>query len=204
VILDAAMRVLEREQSIEGVSLRKVAREIGVAPNAIYTYFPSMDVVWNQARELVLAHLLQEDFTAGDCDFCGLRELIRRVTYTGDPALLELYQRQADLGEMSFRFSETILELTKSSPMPSHSARNLILAWLAGRASLLRQRTLEPEWRERQRAEVEAESGREFPLEAAANAEATDSDQDNDVRAMLRALQVECTCGGAHEDAVAK
>lgn len=44
-LLDAALMLLEGEQSFAGLSLREVTREAGVVPTAFYRHFPDMDAL---------------------------------------------------------------------------------------------------------------------------------------------------------------
>lgn len=191
VILDAAMRVLKREGSIGAVSLRMVAREIGVAPNAIYTYFQSMEAVWHEAKERQFGLVLPTPVDLTDCDRCGLRALLGGIARTHSGELLDLFQHQSRLGRESFEFAETILRLAQSGGVPARYARNIILIWLSGRASLGRQRHLENERREQMRLDL----GGEYPLEAEANAIPADEDFVTELKILLDGLQIFCTCG---------
>lgn len=75
-ILDAALRLSE-ESGLAGLSLRQVAKEVGVVPTAFYRHFASID-------ELGLA-LVEESFTS-------LRAMIRDVR-RGNPPLEEIVDR---------------------------------------------------------------------------------------------------------------
>lgn len=191
VILDAAMRVLKREGSIDAVSLRMVAREIGVAPNAIYTYFQSMEAVWHEAKERLFGQVLPGGIEHPECGRCGLRSLLGGIARTHSGELLDLFQHQSRLGRESFEFAETILQFAQSSVLPARYARNMIVIWLAGRASLGRQRHLDNTRREQMRLEL----GGEYPLEAQANTIPADDDFATELKILLDGLQIYCTCG---------
>jgi AcrR family transcriptional regulator len=75
-ILDAALRLSE-ESGLGALSLRQVAREVGVVPTAFYRHFASLD-------ELGLA-LVDESFES-------LRAMLRDVR-RGDPAPAEIIER---------------------------------------------------------------------------------------------------------------
>lgn len=75
-ILDAALRLSE-QTGLAGLSLRQVAKEVGVVPTAFYRHFASID-------ELGLA-LVEESFTS-------LRAMIRDVR-RGNPPLEEIVDR---------------------------------------------------------------------------------------------------------------
>lgn len=69
-LLDAALKLMDRGDSFEAVSLRSVARAAGVVPGAFYRHFSSMD-------ELALA-LVDESFRT-------LRALLREARAAGLP-----------------------------------------------------------------------------------------------------------------------
>lgn len=69
-ILDAALE-LTQDSTLVALSLRQVAKEVGVVPTAFYRHFASIE-------ELGLA-LVEESFTT-------LREMLRDVRRKGDPA----------------------------------------------------------------------------------------------------------------------
>jgi AcrR family transcriptional regulator len=69
-LLDAALKLMDRGESFEAVSLRSVARAAGVVPGAFYRHFSSMD-------ELGLA-LVDESFRT-------LRALLREARAAGLP-----------------------------------------------------------------------------------------------------------------------
>ena len=70
-LLDAALKLMDRRESFEAVSLRSVTRAAGVVPGAFYRHFSSMD-------ELGLA-LVDESFRT-------LRALLREARAAGLPA----------------------------------------------------------------------------------------------------------------------
>lgn len=191
VILDAAMRVLKREGSISAVSLRMVARELGVAPNAIYTYFQSMNAVWHEAKERQLGLVLPDATPDTACGRCGLRGLLEGIAKTHSGELLDLFQHQSRLGQESFEFAEMLLSYAQTAGVAPRYARNIILIWLSGRASLGRQRHLENERREQMRLEL----GGGYPLEAEANSIAADDDFETEITILLNGLELYCTCG---------
>jgi AcrR family transcriptional regulator len=79
-ILDAALRLSE-QTGLVGLSLRQVAKEVGVVPTAFYRHFASID-------ELGLA-LVEESFTS-------LRAMIRDVR-RGNPPLEEIVDRSVQV-----------------------------------------------------------------------------------------------------------
>jgi AcrR family transcriptional regulator len=79
-ILDAALRLSE-QTGLVGLSLRQVAKEVGIVPTAFYRHFASID-------ELGLA-LVEESFTS-------LRAMIRDVR-RGNPSLEEIVDRSVEV-----------------------------------------------------------------------------------------------------------
>jgi AcrR family transcriptional regulator len=79
-ILDAALRLSE-ETGLAGLSLRQVAKEVGIVPTAFYRHFASID-------ELGLA-LVEESFTS-------LRAMIRDVR-RGNPQIEEVVGRSVQV-----------------------------------------------------------------------------------------------------------
>ena len=79
-ILDAALRLSE-QTGLVGLSLRQVAREVGVVPTAFYRHFASID-------QLGLA-LVEESFAS-------LRAMIRDVR-RGNPPLEEMVDRSVEV-----------------------------------------------------------------------------------------------------------
>ena len=79
-ILDAALRLSE-ESGLAGLSLRQVAKEVGIVPTAYYRHFASID-------ELGLA-LVEESFVS-------LRAMIRDVR-RGNPPLDEIVDRSVQV-----------------------------------------------------------------------------------------------------------
>ncbi|MFI1393431.1 TetR/AcrR family transcriptional regulator [Streptomyces sp. NPDC020681] len=64
-ILDAAMRLLTT-RGADAVSVRGIAAEVGVAPNAVYTYFPDKAAVLRGLVEQILGEVDHGDFADPD------------------------------------------------------------------------------------------------------------------------------------------
>jgi TetR/AcrR family transcriptional regulator, tetracycline repressor protein len=62
VLLDAALRLLA-ERGADGVSVRGIAAQVGVAPNAVYTYFPDKAAVLQALVEHLLGQVNHDQFT---------------------------------------------------------------------------------------------------------------------------------------------
>lgn len=55
-IAEAALRLVDRE-GVDGLSMRKLAHDLGTAPMSLYTYFPDRDAVLEAAAQLLLAEI---------------------------------------------------------------------------------------------------------------------------------------------------
>lgn len=132
-ILRAAETLLTARGTIDGISLRGVAAEVGVAVNALYTYFPSLAAVWHDLADERLGRLRPTEVLAYSCRHCALRELARRgLEVTREPGTLSLLRSAPVLGRHSFGLSETIMTLTEESSIGSRDAHDLIMGWFYG------------------------------------------------------------------------
>jgi AcrR family transcriptional regulator len=61
-ILDAALALLA-ELGVEGVTVRGIATRVGIAPNAVYTYFPDKAAVLRGLAEQLLGRVYDDRFT---------------------------------------------------------------------------------------------------------------------------------------------
>lgn len=62
VILDAAVALLA-ELGADGVTIRGIATRVGIAPNAVYTYFPDKAAVLHGVVEQLLGRIYDDRFT---------------------------------------------------------------------------------------------------------------------------------------------
>ncbi|WP_293694572.1 helix-turn-helix domain-containing protein [uncultured Agrococcus sp.] len=132
-ILRAADRLLHERGSIEGVALRAVAGEVGVATNALYTYFPSLRAIWHELGDERLGTLLPRELLGIPCRHCAVLELMQRAnTMANIPGTLSLLRAQPILGRHSFALSETIMELTADATVHPRDAHDLIVGWFYG------------------------------------------------------------------------
>jgi AcrR family transcriptional regulator len=72
-IAEGALALVD-EDGVEGLSMRKLAQRLGVAPMSLYTYFPDREAVLEAAAQLLLAEI--EVPAPEDLDW---RETIRRL-----------------------------------------------------------------------------------------------------------------------------
>lgn len=132
-ILAAADELLRAQDSIDGISLRTVAAKVGVAANALYTYFPSLRAIWHDLGDERLGLLQPEDLLDMPCRHCALLELATRAdAVTQISGTLSLLRAQPILGRHSFRLSETIMHLTEDAQIHPRDAHDLIVGWFYG------------------------------------------------------------------------
>ena len=132
-ILRAADRLLADHGRVEGISLRAVATEVGVAVNALYTYFPSLDAIWHDLADERLGRLAPEGLLDRACAHCALLELAdRAAALMATAGTVSLLRRGPVLGRCSFVLSETIMALTEPGNLAPRDAHDLIVGWFYG------------------------------------------------------------------------
>jgi AcrR family transcriptional regulator len=133
----AADRLLARSGTIDGISLRAVAAEVGVAVNAIYTYFPSLSAIWHDLADSRFAMLDPTSVLDCPCPHCAVRTLVERTaTMMAVPGTLSMMRAQPVLGPHSFALSETLMELTAASSVGPRNAHDMIVGWFFGSSIL--------------------------------------------------------------------
>lgn len=136
-ILRAADRLLADRGRVEGISLRGVAAEVGVAVNALYTYFPSLDAIWHDLADQRLGRLAPQDLLDYECAHCALLELAdRAVSVMSTSGTISLLRRGPVLGRCSFILSETIMALTEHGGLDPRDAHDLVVGWFYGSSVL--------------------------------------------------------------------
>lgn len=189
VILAAADRLLRARGSLDGISLRAIAAEVGVAANALYTYFPSLARIWHDLGDERLGALRPAELLAVECRSCALLLLGQRAWDLATiPGTLSLLRAQPILGPHSFRLSETLLALTADASVDPRDAHDLLLAWSYGSMALA-----EEGWTS-STDEIRAQNDlAEYPLVAARS----EPDQGAQLNAILRGIGMEHSCGTA-------
>ncbi|MCC2593795.1 TetR/AcrR family transcriptional regulator [Tessaracoccus sp. OS52] len=140
LIVEAARAIVERDGA-SALSLRAVAAEAGVAPNAVYTYVADMRDLTNAVAD---AFIGTWDLTL--LDSAAPREaaasFIRQVwdQFTSHPGQADLLGRYRVVGVNSLALQEALLGfLTERAGLGlAHAASGtyLLTAWLHGRALL--------------------------------------------------------------------
>lgn len=184
-ILRAADRLMTDHGRVEGISLRAVAAEVGVAVNAVYTYFPSLDAIWHDLADERLGRLEPEDLLARPCAHCALRELAdRAMAVLATRGTVSLLRRGPVLGPRSFVLSETIMALTGNACIDPRDAHDLIVRWFYGSS------VLEGEgWTSGTDAIRDAEPLSAFPRIAGRS----DPDRRQQAEAILRGIGLTCS-----------
>lgn len=132
-ILRAAERLLAENGMVEGISLRGLAAELGVATNTIYTYFSSLEEVWHDLADERLGMLGVPELVDRPCRHCAMLEMRDRGREVmKKPGTLSLLSRQPVLGPNSLALSEAMLTLLEQSPIGARNAHDLIVSWLYG------------------------------------------------------------------------
>ncbi|MFI8595640.1 TetR/AcrR family transcriptional regulator [Microbacterium sp. NPDC078428] len=184
-ILRAADRLLVENGRAEGISLRMVASEVGVAVNALYTYFPSLDAIWHDLADERLGRLQPAGLLARPCAHCALLELAdRAMAVLAAPGTVSLLRRGPVLGRCSFVLSETIMTLTEDACVDPRDAHDLVVGWFYGSS------VLEGEgWTSGTDAIRDTEPIAEFPRIAGRS----DPDRRQQAEALLRGIGLICS-----------
>lgn len=150
-IVAAALRVAERK-GLEEVSMRRVAAELGVAPNALYTYFPDKTALLDALFDALLGELNPPEPVAGRWQE-SLAELMRasRRLVLAHPHLATLFLTRPG-GPNALRLGEAALRILKEGGVTGGSAvvaLRALLTYTLGFAAMELARTMRPERRER-------------------------------------------------------
>jgi AcrR family transcriptional regulator len=150
-VLACALGLAERE-GLEQVTMRRLAAELGVSPNALYTYFPDKTAILDALFDAILGELEPPDPDAGEWRDT-LAELMRasRRLLLAHPRLAALFLARPGganamrLGEATFR----ILARGGVHGKRAVDACRALLTYTLGFAAMEVPRTLEPESGER-------------------------------------------------------
>jgi AcrR family transcriptional regulator len=91
-IVDVALGIVDAEGT-EGVTMRRVANELGTGPASLYAYVDSREELLQRVHERVIEEVLFPDFHA-----LGWEEGVRRFALSCH----EVYRRHADIALLSF------------------------------------------------------------------------------------------------------
>ncbi|MFD2025449.1 TetR/AcrR family transcriptional regulator [Promicromonospora aerolata] len=191
-ILEAADQVL-RSKGIAGLSLRAVAQEAGVAPNAIYTYVPTMAELRNALGDGFLTRL-DLGLLQGDDPRTALGEFLRHLlrTFGDSPRHVELLAGQPVIGPGSLALHEALLTFFADSLGwdTSRSARATLFLteWVHGHLLLAASDPAGPDSAEAGRTPLTDDELSAYPRSAVAlSTPLTDSPIDLPLRAIFGA-----------------
>lgn len=101
-VVDVAYRIA-RTEHLDQVQIRRVARELGVWPQAVYYYVPSKTALLHLVTERAMATRRPTDLGPGESWDRRLLDLLRRTTdvFTAHPGLAWFVVTQPDYVDMS-------------------------------------------------------------------------------------------------------
>jgi TetR/AcrR family tetracycline transcriptional repressor len=151
-ILVAAQRVAERE-GLARLTMRRLAADLGVAPNALYTYFPNKGALLDALLDTVLARVRMPRTVHESSWRAELSALMRRSrrTLVTHPELLPLFIRRPG-GRSALRLGEATLQLLVAGGLRGRravEALRALLAYTLGFAAVEVPRATDPARRER-------------------------------------------------------
>jgi len=179
-ILDAALALLD-QGGAAAVSVRGIAARVGVAPNAVYTYFPDKAAVVKALVERLLSEVNRDVF-ADRTQPWRLRvealALELRQQLTAHPGVVQLLISGPVTGPQALALHEALLELLDDaglSPADAPRASYILFAYIVGSIALVVADVEEPgplppeaEWIAARRRALAGTPGGPFPRAAAA------------------------------------
>jgi TetR/AcrR family tetracycline transcriptional repressor len=148
-ILDAALALLD-QGGATAVSVRGIAARVGVAPNAVYTYFPDKAAVIKALVERLLGEV-NHDVFADRAQPWRLRvqalALELRHRLTAHPGVVQLMISGPLTGPQALAVHEALLELLADaglSPTDAPRASYLLFVYIVGSIALLAADAEEP------------------------------------------------------------
>lgn len=186
VILEAAESLLDEHGDVTQVSLRMLAGRLGVTPNSLYTYFPSLNAVWHRLTEVRIVQLNVRELLDFPCRHCAIKELCRRgKTIWSSRRAMQVLFLQPIVGANSLQVSEVLMELCEDATVHPRDAHDMVLAWFFGsqRINLLG-------WSDVvDRARISGDYIDRFPRIQ----QRPPANQDQQVDALLRGMGITCT-----------
>lgn len=139
LIVEAAERVLD-EGGLDRLSLRRIAAAAGIAPNAVYTYFPDMDGLRNQIGDRFLA-TLDLSLLDGAADVASLTAFLHAVLlrFRTQPARVQILATQRVIGPHALALNEALLGFFDAAGLCQQRAwtvTSFLTEWLHGAAAL--------------------------------------------------------------------
>jgi AcrR family transcriptional regulator len=158
-VLGEARRLLNQE-GVDRVTMRALADRLGVAPNALYSYFLDKSALLDELLDLLLAEVDTRDLEAMDWRE-GLSELMGRSRrlLLAHADLLPHYLARPMRGENAIRLGESTLSLLAKAGLRGDAevdALRILLAYTFGYAAMEAPRRAEPEPERRRKVSAAA------------------------------------------------
>src|SRR3982751_1523345 len=141
-ILDAALALLD-QGGAAAVSVRGIAARVGVAPNAVYTYFPDKAAVIKALVERLLSEGNRDVFADRTQPWRRRVEALAlelRQRLTAHPGVVPLMISRPLTGPQALALHEAVLELLADaglSPADAPRASYLLFVYIVGSVALL-------------------------------------------------------------------
>lgn len=164
-IVTAAERVLERG-GLAALTLRRIAAEADVTPNAVYTYVPDMEALRNRVGDRFLGTIDLAPLR-GPADAASLERFLHGVLerFRAAPARVEILASQRVIGPHALALNEALLRFFDDAGLSEErgwSATAFLTEWVHGAAMLSASETPTPRFR----AELEATDLTDYPRTA--------------------------------------
>jgi AcrR family transcriptional regulator len=121
-ILDAARRIAD-EEGVDRLTMRRLAAELGVMPNTLYTYFPHKEALLDALLDDLLAGVEAGDPDAGEWrdGLVRVMDATRRLLLA-HPQLASAFIARPGLGPNAARLGEITLELLRRGGLEGERA----------------------------------------------------------------------------------
>ncbi len=159
----AAARTLARRSGVESVSMRRLAEELGVTANALYSYFPDKSALLDALLDDLLGEIPVPDTTAWQEGLVAILRATRRVLLA-HADLIPLYLARPGRGANAMRLGNAMLECFAAAGLKDRLAADalrILLIYTLGFAANEAPRRDDPEGVRRIRASEAAFRGAE-------------------------------------------
>jgi AcrR family transcriptional regulator len=121
-VLEATRRIAE-EEGVDRLTMRRLAAELGVMPNALYTYFPHKEALLDALVDDLLAGIDAGDPAEGDWrdGLVRVMDSSRRLLLA-HPQLVSVFIARPGLGPNAARLGELTLELLRRGGLEGERA----------------------------------------------------------------------------------
>ncbi|MEU4426038.1 TetR/AcrR family transcriptional regulator [Actinoplanes sp. NPDC024001] len=138
-VLDAALTLMD-SGGPDAASIRRIAGELGVSPNAVYTYFPDKAAIEQALVERLLGELNRAAPAGGDwrADLEALAVDLRR-RLTAHPGAVPLLLGGAMNGPQALHLGERLLDVLTRAGLPAERAARasyLVMVYVLGAIAL--------------------------------------------------------------------